>query len=159
MDVTRALQEQLKTVNLETESKLAMDLLAFQFLDNYGNQTFVWGGHYQPSRFVQTDSGHEPYRNPGQITHKVLQYWQEELDALIHPVLCTRFSGLLYEFNKTVTGKKISHLIAQKYATALIETVESKLYTIEKYAEKKLTKALDVASSYDNTTLINQIKN
>lgn len=158
IDVARKLQEQLKTINLETEPKLYADMLAFQFLDNYSSQPSTWGGHYQPSRYIQTDTGYEPYPNPGLITTTVLEFWQKQADILAHPVLCTRFSGLLYEFTQTITGTKVSYLTAQKYSTALIETVEEKLYTIEKYAVKKLAKALEVASSYNSNPLIQRIK-
>ncbi|WP_342329042.1 DUF4209 domain-containing protein [Pedobacter sp. FW305-3-2-15-E-R2A2] len=157
-DIAHKLHEQLKTINLETETELYADMLAFQFLDNYSSQTSTWGGHYQPSRYLQTDTGHQPYPNPELITIKVIEFWHKKMDRLTHPVLKTRFSGLLYEFTQTTTGKKVSHLIAENYITALIETVEKKLYLIEKFAIKKLGKALEVASAYSNTSLISRIK-
>lgn len=133
-------------------------LLAFQFLDNYSDEVSEWGGHYQPSNFINVNGKYEPTPSPSDITVATLDYWHSQINAVSHPVIKARYTGLLYDFTYLVSGKKVSPTIVKQYANALADTIDQRLYKQTKFGIKKLGKALEIALFYNDSELQERIK-
>lgn len=152
--------------NLITKEKLSVDdiakaeLMAFAFLENNKDEQSYWGTYYWPITSHTNDNKVVEYEYPplSQVTPKTIDYWEKRGSEAAHPVLVSRYLGLVWDFSFKVKNSKPNHLIGERYVTSLLAVVKGRLYKEPTYAKIKVKRALSVALSLNNEKLINETK-
>jgi hypothetical protein len=135
------------------------ELLAFSFFENHASKKNNWGSNFRPMMVFKTDDG-EIVERPSilQIDKDTIAYWQQRAQATTNPLLRGRYAGLIWELSEHAVGEKPDHAIARLYCDALLNIADKKLHQYEVDIIKKLGRALSLAISLNDPTLIERAK-
>lgn len=104
--------------SLPESAEKTYEQLAFAFVDGSGK---CWKTYYGPTReSLDSDGSHKAFfPDISMITSDAIAYWETRADEVQNPLLKMRYTGLVLDFKKKVTGvspdfRKIrySHLVA-----------------------------------------------
>src|SRR5581483_8225363 len=85
-----------------------------------------WGTYYGPFASAIAADG-KPWYAPDivQIDTKIVSHWESRFDAAQHPVLCARYTDLVWDLNMRVTGTppllKYAHGAIDAYLDAVAD--------------------------------------
>lgn len=82
------------------------EVLAFGFVGS--NRENNWGTYYgHQFTFEKKDTGEEVYYpDISLITPEIITYWEQRSTQVVNPLLKMRYTGLVLDFKKLVTGKQ-----------------------------------------------------
>ncbi|HBL8822463.1 TPA: DUF4209 domain-containing protein [Enterobacter hormaechei] len=128
--------------------------IAFGFIEDYNDSASGWGTYFGPM-MVWTDD-ETTYESPSikLVTQEILDYWTARATESNHPILKSRYYGLVWDFTKKVTNQKPDHSIATEYVNSLIDVTNKDLCEHSTESIKKITRAYKVACSINNNDLI-----
>lgn len=115
----------------ETEDKLSFEVeaenIAMSFVENAGNKE--WGCYYGPKLISKNDTGAPVYiPDITNITSDYIDYWTKRANITSNPLLKRRYTGIVWDLCKRITGKDTSFKdIKLQFIIASIETVEQDL--------------------------------
>lgn len=92
------------------------------------------------------------------ITIDMIEYWNVRRDQVKHPLLRARYAGLIWELSKIVTNQKADYKNAEIHIYSLLESVEKNLFSYKVEAISALDRALSLAISLNNKSLIEHSK-
>lgn len=138
---------------------LLSELMAFEFMENYPHKDGSWGTYFGPIIEIRNADG-SGMESPSikLVTPEMIKYWNERALECNNPLLVARYSGLVWDFQFKVTGKKPIHKICRLYIEALLN-VSKKIkpkHTI--YLYTKLERALNLSMSLNDKALIEESK-
>ena len=118
------------------------EAMAFGFSENCED---IWGTYYGPKfTFKRKDTGEDVYvPDIKDVTAEAIAYWESRSLEVQNPLLKMRYSGLVLEFKKRITGKEPDFKsIKLAHIQAIIDVIEGDYceYDIEalNYAERAL---------------------
>ena len=155
-DITAAIN-QLPEDNPEVEL-CRYEALAFAFVGT--NRENEWGTYYgHQFTFVRKDTGEEVYSpDISQVTPEIISYWEERAANAVNPLLKMRYTGLVLDFKKRVTGKQPDYkTIKLANVEAIIEVVEGDYADHEYIALEYADRALKLASGFKNKELLKRV--
>lgn len=81
------------------------EILAFSFSENAEK---YWGTFYGPKiTWKRKDTGEDIYTpDRSQISADAISYWEDRANIVVNPLLKMRYTGLVLDFKKFVTGKQ-----------------------------------------------------
>ena len=157
------LNSALRKLHPNSDSPISFDLLAelmaFNFVEDYQNKKTNWGTYFGPMMVYIEENG-TGYEIPSikSITPEIINYWNIRAKESINPIIIARYSGLVYDFSNKICGQKPDYKTTNIYIKSLIEVANGD-YSITPYETfKKLKRALDLAISQNNNTLIEKVK-
>ena len=130
------------------------EIIGMSFVEDAGNKE--WGCYYGPKlTWTEKDMGEMVYMpDMADITSEYIEYWTKRAAETKNPLLKMRYTGLVWEFGKRVTGKDPDFKdIKQQFIISSVETVEQDL---AEYAISGLTyskRAIEKSISIRNTEL------
>lgn len=130
------------------------EAICFDFSENC--EDMYWGNYYGPKfTLKRNDTGEDVYvPDIKDVTAEVIAYWESRSLEVQNPLLKMRYSGLVLEFKKSITGKEPDYKsIKLSHIQAIIDVIEGDYckYDIEalNYAER----ALSLSIKYNNEDL------
>lgn len=134
------------------------ELFAFQFIEVYKSKNAATTFYKHHRSRPLPDGTEQVYPDITRVTPSMIEYWQHRAEVSVHPVIKARYAGLVHEYSKLVSGKSPVHTISRMFAKALLDTVSQNLVTVFAYKAGKLQKALTIALSMSDTTLVEELK-
>ena len=149
-DVSNALRKlanELKQQNIEQlPFELASEIATFDFCEDYPDQDTGWGTYFGPMSVMPGEDGKaREYPSIHKIDKDTIQYWNQRLSQCKNPILCSRYAGLIWDFNKHVVGEKANFKIGQLYIDYLIEIADKKSHDHFSEIRTKLKRAIEVS--------------
>lgn len=148
MDIVNAIR------SLPESAEKTYEQLAFAFVDGSGK---CWKTYYGPTReSLDSDGSHKAFfPDISMITSDAIAYWETRADEVQNPLLKMRYTGLVLDFKKKVTGvspdfRKIrySHLVAS------LNVAKGEFFRYERQNMEAVRHGLKMAVSINDTQLI-----
>lgn len=158
--IHRALENIVKNNSIPIDDEIDAELMAFAFFESDKDDQSHWGTYYRPliSKIGENQNVLYEYPSLGSIDHQMLSYWNERGHKSIHPILVSRYFGLVWDLSSKISNKKPDHKIGKKYAESLLDTVEKKFFKEATYAKIKVSRALQISLSLNDKYLISRSK-
>lgn len=130
------------------------ELLAMEFVDNAGEK--YWKTFLGPqSTWVRKDNGDEVLRpDRSFIKPEHIEYWKKRSNETNNPLMRMRYKGLVYDFNKYVTGIEPGFSdVKLPFLEAIIQVVEDEYIVHEIEGYFLIDTALQLASRWKKDSL------
>lgn len=134
------------------------EVMAFGFVGI--NRENVWGTYYGPQfTFKKKDTGEEVYYpDIVRITPEIIAYWEQRATQVVNPLLKMRYTGLVLDFKKRITGKHPDYkTIKLANVESIIEVVDGDYEEHEFVAMELADRALMLAQSFKNEELVQRV--
>ena len=157
-DVSKAIQS-VRDQNLsEPPMQLIAEAMAFDFWENYRDQTTGWGTYYGPMFvFSKGDGTATEWPSVKIVTEQIINYWTERARTTKHPVLRARYADLVWDFQKVVTNESPHYSIAQIVIDSTIEMAQRNCCAPEVNVIRKLERALSLACALNDSSRIEKV--
>lgn len=134
------------------------EAMAFDFCEDYQDQTTGWGTYFGPM-FVFDNGDGTATESPSvkKVTEQIIKYWTERAKTTKHPVLRARYADLVWDFNKVVTNESPHYSIAQIVIDSIIEIAQRNCHKHETSVIKKLERALNLAILLNDSSRIERV--
>ncbi|MFC1945582.1 DUF4209 domain-containing protein [Chloroflexota bacterium] len=158
----RDVSEAVKSVKDQNLSAQPMpwvaEASAFDFCEDYQNQTTGWGTYYGPM-FVLDNGDGTATESPSlkRVTEQIINYWTERAKTAKHPVLRARYADLVWDFQEVVTKTPPHYSMAQIAIDSIIEIAQNNCYTPVVNVKKKLERALSLAIALNFKSRIKKV--
>lgn len=130
------------------------EYLAMEFQDKTGKEH--WNTYLGPmTTWVRKDTGEEVLRpDISYIKLEHIAYWERRASETANPLMAMRYTGLILDFKRKVTGNKPDYrTIILPYIEAVIKCVEGDYVVHEVEGYFKMERALEMAATINNTQL------
>ncbi len=132
--------------------------MAFLFWLSVESEFGEWGTYYRPFRPAIDQHGREVHvPDISDVNEAVLDYWKGRSTEATNPVLRARYSDLVWDFSKPVTGTGASHQFARIAIEAYIEAADKHSSEPTHASVFRLRRALSLAISLGDTGLIAKV--
>lgn len=155
-DIVAAINE-LPEGNPE-DAQCRYEVFGFSFVGT--NRKNQWGTYYGSQfTFERKDTAEEVYfPDINDITPEIIAYWEERASEVTNPLLKMRYTGLVLDFQKRITGKQPDYnTIKMANVEAIIEVVDGDYAEHEFVAMEFADRALTLALSYRDNELIQRV--
>lgn len=152
LDVSNTIAQLPEEITASFEAQA--EYLAMAFQDNTGEKH--WNTYLGPmTTWVRTDTGEEVLRpDISSIKPNHISYWENRASETANPLMLMRYTGLVLDFKKKVTGDKPDYrTIILPYIEAVIKCVEDDYVAYEVEGYLKMERALQMSASINNTQL------
>lgn len=158
-DISTALRKLLPEDKNDIPDDLKSELMAFDFSENYQDKKTGWGTYFGPMMVWNNGDG-TARESPSikLITPEMIKYWWKRANESKNPVLKARYYGLVWDFQKKITGENPTHEVCRLYITSLIEIANGDFHKYEVNTYTKLKRALSLAIGLNDDTLISRCK-
>lgn len=137
-------------------SMVRYDVTAFMF--SYADDDND-GPYFREIMSYRTDKGEEvKIPDINSVTEDELNHWAARSAEVTHPVMKMRYADLVWELTEMISGKKADVNFARRAIDAYLQTVEKELYDEPLYAIHYCERALHLALSVSDKTLIERCK-
>ncbi len=135
------------------------EAMAFDFVQNYQDQDTSWGTYYGPMMVLNNQDG-TITESPSVklITPEILNYWEKRSNDTVNPILKLRYSDLVWDFSKSITGENPHFTTAHTVIDNTIEIAKQNCHKYETDVIKKLERALFVALSINDSVRIENLR-
>jgi len=143
----------------ELPMEFIAEAIAFDFHEDYQNQTTGWGTYYGPLFVFANDDG-TAIESPSirKVTEQIIKYWIERAKTAKHPILRSRYADLVWDFSKTVTNKPAHYTMAHIVIDSVIEIAEKNCHKYETATITKLKRALSLAVATNDNSRIERVR-
>lgn len=151
-DVSNAIAQLPEEITTSFEAQA--EYLAMSFQDNTGEKH--WNTYLGPmSTWVRKDTGEEVLQpDISFIKPEHITYWERRASETANPLMSMRYTGLVLDFKKKVTGDNPDYrTIILPYIKAVIKCVEDDYVVHEVEGYFKMERALQMSASINNTQL------
>lgn len=133
--------------------------LAFSFAENYSGDKSNWGTYFGPRlTFLEEKEGKViKYPDITEITPEIIHYWGQRAEESRHPILKARYSDLVWDFSKKITGKNPHYSFVHIYIDSVIEITDKDLYNHKIHVTQKLKRALFLALTINDKDRIEKL--
>jgi hypothetical protein len=158
--IYRNLENIVRKNNISIDEKINAELLAFAFFESDKNDQSHWRTYYIPqiSKIAENQEVVYEYPSLNSINPQMIDYWKERGFKSRHPILVSRYFGLVWDLSSKIGYYKPDHEIGKLYLKALINTIENNLYQEKTYAKIKISRAIQLALSLNDKVLIDRTK-
>lgn len=139
------------------------ELLAMLFQDGSGKKD--WGTYYGPimsGTQTNKDTGEiEPIYNPDYkyITTAQFDYWFKRAGETLNPLMKMRYLGLIYDFQKKITGVNPDyHQVMVPYVESILNVVLKEYYQYDVIGCIYIERAFQCANALHNKNLLTKVK-
>ena len=138
---------------------LFLEQMAFDFVEDYTDNKTGWETYFGPMFVLPNEEGKlVEYPSIKRITPQILDYWKDRNKEAKHPILKARYSNLVWNFSKKITGENPHYSIAQIFIDNVIEIAEKNLHKYSTDVIKKLEHALSLALTINDKERMDKVK-
>ena len=151
-EVVEAINELPEDIRISYDAQY--EILAFSFSENAEK---YWGSFYGPKiTWKRKDTGEDIYTpDRSQISADAISYWEDRAKIVVNPLLKMRYTGLVLDFKKFVTGKQPDfHKIWKGNIISILETIEGDFPEHELTCYYYARHALDLSVTINDKSLI-----
>lgn len=155
-DITAAIN-QLPEGNPE-DMLCRYEALAFAFVGT--NRENEWGTYYgHRFTFEKEDTGEKVYSpDISLVSPEIISYWEKRAGEVVNPLLKMRYTGLVLDFKKRVTGKQPDYkTIKLANIEAIIEVVEGDYAEHDFVTLEYADRALKLANGFKNEAMVKRV--
>lgn len=153
------IRESLKNIKMKNDKIMdeedRAELLAFTFVKRQINENEKVSPLYGE---LFTYSNGEGYPTVKDIKEAYINYWEKRVYESKNPLMKARYSGLVWEYSKAVTGKKPSFDLRKYHVSALLNIYKDNYFLSERYTLEQLERALKLALKIGDKKTISEIK-
>lgn len=121
-------------------------------------EKIAFGIHESTSYDIdQEGSPYFSHINLSDLTVEMIQYWNKRADSTHNMLMKARYLGLIYEFSYQLTQKNIEFPKLILYIESLIEIIQKRLVTEDRYLYSLIKRAYVIASSKNQEKLVKKI--
>lgn len=128
--------------------------IALGFSENYSGIYEPWNTYYGP--MYVADGLESPSKQF--INKEILEHWKIILNFVKHPILKARYSGLIWDFMKSISQISADFIYVEIYIKSLIECTSLENSENEFTVFRKLERAIKLSLSLKNSTLYEESK-
>jgi len=144
---------------VQVTPEVSAELMAFQFIENHTGKPSVWGTYFQPlSYYKDGEDNVTQTPDPSLLNENLFNYWVSRAKEVTHPILKARYSGIVCDFYNITLKRRLPFDIAKTYIESLIETYKIRISNAPVFARTNIERALQFALTYNQQSLIDQIK-
>jgi len=136
------------------ELSVNAEILAFNFVENITEQDVSSKYYYGPIYSIRTDSGVNSFPRHEQVSIDIFEYWIKRATEAKHPLLKARYSDLVCDFSKTITGKNADIKHYQNVIDNTIHIARNNLHTAEVIVFVKFKRAFNLALTINDANRI-----
>jgi len=135
------------------------EAMAFDFCEDYQDQTTGWGTYFGPM-FVFNNGDGTATESPSvkKVTEQIISYWTDRAKTTKHPVLRARYADLVWDFSKVVTNESPHYSMAQIVIESIIEISQRNCHKHKTSVIKKLERALCLATLLNDSSRIEKVR-
>ncbi|BDA78568.1 hypothetical protein LPTSP3_g14980 [Leptospira kobayashii] len=151
---------QIKDSSLYSDINFKAESFAFNFSESSNIDTRDSNSFFYAPTFVWKNNDGSVSETPSanELTGDIIKIWESRAIACINPILKARYSGLLWDFSKKVTGNRPSHEICIQHIKAILLIAEEKFCKYEYTVFNKLSRALNLSLSLKHEELAHLCK-
>lgn len=151
-DVLGGLSEEDKA---RYEFSFKCEMVAFDLVEKNHREYRKSGEYYFPLMVTPREDGLcWEYPSPSSITPEMISYWKDRIDKYSHPILKSRYSGLVWEYSKKVCGTERDIAIGRIHIGNLILIADNTLNKSHLDIINKLYRALSLAVIMEKQDLV-----
>ncbi|MCB9384377.1 MAG: DUF4209 domain-containing protein [Bryobacterales bacterium] len=125
--------------------------VAFAFRPTTRGELSPWNTYFTFNVSWRTDEGRMVYApNIEELDAAIIDHWQERAGQAKHPVLRSRYSDLVWDFKKSVTGARPDIVFGRGAIDAYLESVSAGLVRSRMDACRELRRALSIGKSIND---------
>lgn len=142
----------------EPPTQWIAEAMAFDFCEDYQDQTTGWGTYFGPM-FVFNNRDGTATESPSvkKVTEQIIKYWTDRAKTAKHPVLRARYADLVWDFQRVATNESPHYSMAQIVIDSTIEIAQRNCYAPEVNVIRKLERALSLACALNDNSRIKKI--
>jgi len=143
----------------ESDFFLKAEYLAFDFVEIDNAASSSWGTYFGPKLVWKLDDGSIlecPSINS--INDGILNYWELRARTSINPILIARYSGLIWDFKKKITGKTPHFQYCELIIIASVDIANGDFHKHDYFTINKLKRAFELSKRLNDFKLINLVK-
>lgn len=132
--------------------------MAFSFDErrDKSNDAYRW---YAPMMSgTQQDGSHWAWPSIKEVDDRILDYWLERAKHAQHPVMRSRYAGLVWEFNPVMRGRSAGIEIARIFIDVVIEVATKDCHKHETHVWRQLAHAVSVSISINDQERIGRAR-
>jgi hypothetical protein len=157
-DVRRELVRYTEDIDNCYQDELRAEKLAFFFREEPSNIEYNWGTYYGPYGLEDVKGPTVEVPSLNDITEQTIEYWENRAHDAQNPIIKARYSGLVWDFKRKITGKKPDIRVCRSHINSLIAIADGDYFTYEHEVFTKLKRALCLAISIKDNELIAKAK-
>ena len=139
--------------------EVVAEVMAFDFSENYGERQSPWGTFFGPMFSLNNPDGTTTESpNIKDITPDIIEYWKQRTTEAKHPVLRARYSNLIWDFSKEVTGSPSDVIFARTLVDSIVDIAKTNSHKYDIDVIKKLERALSIAIGINDQARITAVK-
>ena len=153
-ELSKLINEQLRSSGAENPTaenkELFFDLVAFKLHE----KSDLWNKHYGPEfRGTNNDGTYIEIPPREAINEESITYWERRIDEIQNPILKARYSGLVWEFKKEVSGERPEISICIKHIESIILVANGDYSNDTITTAEQLMRAVNLAFTINNLPL------
>lgn len=153
-ELSKLVNEKLKSSEAESPTvenkELFFELVAFKLCE----KSDLWNKHYGPEfRGTNNDGTYIDIPPREAINEESIMYWERRIDETQNPILKARYSGLVWEFKKEVSGERPDINICIKHIESIILVANAGYSNDTITTAEQLVRAVNLAFTINNLPL------
>ena len=157
-DVSSAIKEIERPAASSIPIELKAEQMAFDFCENYQDETSGWGTYYGPLIVWPVDGAIREYPSIQVLTPEILSYWSTRAEEASHPILKTRYADLVWTFAKVVRDVSPTFRMAHIAIDSRLEISKRDLPEYDIATVEHLKRALTLSVSLSDTKRFEQTR-
>ena len=158
-DISNAIQEIEQSEGSAVPVELVAEKMAFDFHENYNNDTADPHMYYGPMiEWIRDDGATVEYPSISMISPDILEYWATRAIDTRHPIMKTRYADLVWEFSKVIQGVASDVRMAQIAIDNRLQLAERDLHKYEMDTIQHLHRGLTLAASLSDTKRFEEVR-
>src|SRR5690606_950414 len=114
----------------------------------------LWNKYYGPEfRGINKDGTYIDIPSREEINEESITYWERRIDEVQNPILKARYSGLVWEFKKEVSGERPEISICIKHIESIILVANGDYSNNTITTAEQLMRAVNLALTINNLAL------
>ena len=158
-EISSAIKEIKRSDSSPPPTELAAEQMAFEFCEDYQDQSEGWGTYYGPMLvWPEGDGTVREYPSISVLNPEIISYWTTRALEATHPILRARYADLVWVFAKIVTSLTPSVQMAHITIDSRLEISKRDYHEYEIATIDHLKRAITLSTSLNDTDRIKRTR-
>jgi len=153
-ELSKVINEKLKSSEAENLTAENKELFLEFVASRLHEKSDLWNKYYGPEfRGINKDGTYIDIPSREEINEESITYWERRIDEVQNPILKARYSGLVWEFKKEVSGERPEISICIKHIESIILVANGDYSNNTITTAEQLMRAVNLALTINNLAL------
>jgi len=129
-----------------SEDEFIYEKLAYSLKENHNVE--AWNTRFGPNTYIPLPNGLIIRPEYNEITDKAIDYWEQRIYEVNHPIIKLQYFGLVHTFKERITGQKCSETLLREYFQTIIDASSNGYELPIMSIQHHLPIAFDIAKQY-----------